>query len=71
MKLSGTVQKIDMGSGVFVLQADDGRSYQLRGGDRALRQAGKRVEVDGDVDAGAMSAGMTGPVLNVRGFKAL
>jgi hypothetical protein len=71
MKLSGTVEKIDLGSGVFVLKADNGQSYQLRGGDRALRQAGKRVEVDGDVDGGAVSAGMAGPVLNVKGFKAL
>ena len=69
MKLSGTVQKIDIGSGVFVLQSDDGKSYQLRGGDRALRKAGMRVEVEGDVDGGAVSAGMTGPVLNVRSFK--
>ncbi len=71
MKLSGTVQKIDLGSGVFVLETDGGQRYQLRGGDRALRKAGQRVEIDGDVASDAVSAGMTGPILTVRSFKAI
>jgi hypothetical protein len=71
MKLSGTVEKVDMGAGVFVLKASDGKTYQLRGLDRSLKQAGKRVEIEGDIDGNAVSAGMTGPVLNVTGSKAL
>ena len=67
MKLIGTVERLDVGPGVFVLKADDGNTYQLRGADKTIRQVGKRVEVDGNVDA-TESAGMVGPVLNVLGF---
>ena len=71
MKLSGTVERVDLGPGVFVLKGDDGKSYQLAGGDRALRKPGQRVEVEGDVDGSAVTAAMVGPVLRVKSFKPL
>jgi hypothetical protein len=71
MKISGTVKFVDVGTGAYVLQGDDGQSYQLAGGDRGLRKSGQRVEVDGDVDSAAVSSAMVGSVLKVRGFKPL
>ena len=71
MKLRGTVQFRDVEMGVWVLSGDDGQTYQLAGGPPTLRRAGQRVEVEGDVDAGAVTVAMVGPVLRVRGFRAV
>jgi hypothetical protein len=71
MKLRGTVQFRDVEMGVWVLSGDDGHTYQLAGGPPTLRRAGQRVEVEGDVDAGAVTVAMVGPVLRVRGFRAV
>lgn len=51
-----------------MLKADDGNSYQLRGGDAGLRKEGQRVTVQGSVDKGAMGIGMTGPYLDVSSW---
>lgn len=69
MKLRGTVEFRDVEMGVWVLSGDDGRTYQIAGGPPALRRAGLRVEIDGDVDAAAVTVAMVGPVLRVRGFR--
>ncbi len=71
MKVRGRVEFRDVEMGVWVLAAEDGRTYQLAGGRSSLLQEGRRVEVDGDVDAGAVGIAMVGPVLRVRGFRAL
>jgi hypothetical protein len=71
VKLSGKVDFVDVGSGAFVLVADDGQRYQLAGGDRGMKKAGQRIEVEGDVDAGAVTAAMAGPVLRVKSYRAI
>ena len=71
MKLSGKVEHVDVGTGAFVLVGDDGKRYQLAGGDRSMRKAGQRIEVDGDVDADAVSSAMVGPVLRVKSYRAI
>jgi hypothetical protein len=71
VKLRGTVEFRDIETGVWVLEGEDGRTYQLSGGSAALRKKGQRVEIDGNVDAGAMTIAMVGPVLRVRGFRAV
>ena len=43
MTLSGTVLFRDLETGVWVLEADDGRTYLLAGGDRKLKKSGARV----------------------------
>ena len=65
---SGVVIRSDLEGGLWMLKADDGQSYQLRGGDDALRKAGQRVTVEGAVDRGAMGIGMTGPYLDVSSW---
>jgi cob(I)alamin adenosyltransferase len=69
MKVRGTVEFRDIEMGVWVLAGDDGKTYQLAGGRSSLLKEGQRVEVDGDVDSGAMGVAMVGPVLRVHGYK--
>ena len=71
MKLSGKVAFRDVETGVWVLEGDDGRTYQLAGGDRKLKKDGSRIEVDGEVDKDALTAAMVGPVLTVKKYRFL
>ncbi len=71
MKVRGTVEFRDVEMGVWVLGGDDGKTYQLAGGRSSLLKEGQRVEIDGEVDEGAMGISMVGPVLRVRGYKTL
>jgi hypothetical protein len=66
----GTVKKNALEGGFWELHTDDGKKYQLQGGDDALRKEGLKVEVDGKVDKGAMGIGMSGPILAVKSYKA-
>ncbi len=69
MKLTGRVAYKDLEGGVWVLEGDDGCTYQLAGGDRQIKKDGQRVEIQGDVDTEAMSIFMVGPVLNVASYR--
>jgi hypothetical protein len=71
MKLTGTVSLRDLEGGVWVLEGDDGRTYELIGGDRKLRKKGSRIEVEGEIDSGAVSFAMVGPVLQVKKYRPL
>lgn len=71
MKLTGRIVYRDLEGGVWVLEGDDGRTYQLAGGDRKIKKDGQRVEVDGQVDSNAMTIHMVGPVLNVATYRFL
>ena len=63
--ITGTVRHNDLEGGFFELEADDGTTYRLEGG--AGLQAGKRVTVDGDVQAPGFGIHMvSSPVLKVR-----
>lgn len=69
--LQGTVVFRDIETGVWVLQADDGRTYLLAGGDRKLKKDGARVEVEGAVDDAALTAAMVGPRFSVKRYRFL
>jgi cob(I)alamin adenosyltransferase len=71
VKLTGRIVYRDLEGGVWVLEGDDGRTYQLAGGDRKIKKDGQRVEVDGQVDSNAMTIHMVGPVLNVATYRFL
>jgi len=68
-RIRGKVRKDPVEGGVYVIDADDGQTYQLAGGDAKLRKEGQRVELDGDVDEGAMGFGMVGPTFQVKTWK--
>lgn len=65
----GTVGKNDLEGGFWELRAEDGKSYQLRGGGDDLRVEGQAVEIEGSVDTQAMGIGMTGAHLDVQSWK--
>jgi hypothetical protein len=71
VKLRGAVKFRDVETGVWVLEGDDGRTYELAGGDRGIKKADKRIEVEGDVDGDALTAGMTGPLFKVKRYRFL
>ncbi|MBN9686285.1 MULTISPECIES: DUF5818 domain-containing protein [unclassified Corallococcus] len=70
MKLSGTVQYQDLEGGVWVLKADDGRTYQLAGGDRKIKKDGQRISAEGSIQSDAVTTAMVGPVFHVSSYKA-
>jgi Protein of unknown function (DUF5818) len=69
-KLKGTIRRNDLEGGHWVLETDDGETYQLVGSVDGCKD-GARVEVEGKVDKGAMGIGMTGPQLAVQSIKAV
>ncbi len=69
MKLTGRVVYRDLEGGVWVLEGDDGRTYQLAGGDRNIKKDGQRIEVDGQIQQDAVTIHMVGPVLNVASYR--
>ena len=69
-KFRGVVRRNALEGGFWELEADDGKRYQLRGGDETLRKEGQKVEIDGKVDRAAMGIGMTGPILAVKSYRA-
>jgi len=69
VKITGTVRKEDLGSGVFYLDAEDGTSYLLNAEDPKLRKDGQKVEIEGEIDD-APGIAMTGdPTLTVKSWK--
>ena len=69
MKLKGRVAFRDIEMGVWVLEGDDGHTYQLAGGDRKIKKDGARIEIDGEVDRDVMTTAMVGPVLHVKSYR--
>ena len=68
MKLSGTVAFRDLETGVWVLEADDGKTYLLAGGDRKIKKNGARIEAEGDVDSASLTSAMVGPRFVVKRY---
>ena len=69
--LKGRVVFRDVEWGVWVLEGEDGSTYQLAGGDRGLKKDGKAIEVQGRVDRGALTGAMVGPVFHVERYRFL
>ena len=67
----GTVKKNPLEGGFWELHTDDGKRYQLKGGDDKLRVEGAKVEITGAIDKGAFGIGMTGPTLEVKSYRAV
>lgn len=67
--LKGRVVFRDIEFGVWVLEAEDGTTYQLAGGDRGLKKDGRAIEVTGRVDRASASAAMVGPLLHVESYR--
>jgi hypothetical protein len=64
-KLVGTVKRSDLEGGHWILETEDGDTYQLHGKVGHLKD-GEHVRVEGKVDKGMMGIGMTGPSVQVE-----
>ncbi len=69
-KFKGKVVRSDLEGGFWTLEAEDGETYKLEGGDPSLLKGGVKVEVEGNVEQ-AMGIGFGAPVLSVKKFKIL
>ncbi|MFK8184919.1 MAG: hypothetical protein AB8B99_16230 [Phormidesmis sp.] len=70
MKVTGTVAWIEMGSGTWGLQGDDGKTYELYGDKAAaLNTEGQKVSITGKIREDVMTMAMIGPVLEVDSFE--
>ncbi len=69
-KLKGKVTRSDLEGGFWTLEAEDGSTYKLEGGDAGLLKSGARVEVDGNLEQ-AMGIGFGAPVLTVKKYRIL
>ena len=69
MKVSGTVNYRDVETGVWVLDADDGKTYLLAGGDRKIKKSGARIAAEGDVDSDSATLAMVGPRFVVKQYR--
>ncbi|MFH0900627.1 MAG: DUF5818 domain-containing protein [Pseudomonadota bacterium] len=69
--IRGTIIRNDLEGGIWELHADDGKHYQLEGGDERLHTEGVRVEIQGSVNRSAFGIGMTGPLLSVKSYRRL
>lgn len=67
--LAGKIAFRDIETGVWVLEADDGKTYLLAGGDRKIKKDGARIEAEGEVDADAVSFAMVGPRFVVKSYR--
>jgi hypothetical protein len=67
--LAGTVSFRDIETGLWVLEADDGTTYLLAGGDRKLKKNGARIEAEGEVDTETVTLAMVGPRFVVKSYK--
>jgi formylmethanofuran dehydrogenase subunit C len=71
MKVTGTVEFVDLEGGFFRLVADDGKRYTLIGSRGELKSVrGARVEVEGSIDDG-FGIAMAGPQLRVDKLRKL
>lgn len=69
MKLAGTVVYRDLEGGLWLLEADDGKTYLLGGGDRKIKKSGARIEAEGDVDEETLHFAMVGPRFVVSSYR--
>jgi hypothetical protein len=69
--VTGTVEKKDIGTGVWALVTKEGTTYELKDAPKELEQASGTVEVKGQVRDDIMTFAMIGPVLEVKSFKLL
>lgn len=68
MKVAGRVKRVALAGVTWQLIADDGKKYQLDGGDDGLRVDGQAVVVEGELGRGRVSIGMSAPILVVSSY---
>lgn len=69
--MTGTVRFRDLETGIWMLEAEDGKLYVLAGGDRKLKKNGARISAEGHVDAESPDLAMAGPRFVVKSYSFL
>lgn len=69
MKVRGTVRRLTMGTGGWLIEAEDGRRYQLKDAPPELCRDGVLAEIEGKLAKSLMSFGMAGPILEVKKYR--
>ncbi len=63
--LKGIVKFRDIGVGCWEFLSNDGRKYELIGGDDSLYKDGKKAVIKGKIRKDLMSSGNIGPIFEV------
>lgn len=66
--VKGVIQRKGFGTGTWALDAEDGKSYELRNAPSDLQSAGLQVTIEGEIRDDVMSFAMVGPILEVENF---
>jgi hypothetical protein len=69
--VTGTIQRINMGTGTWALKSNEGKTYELYELPSELLQSGLNVTIDAQVRDDVMTMAMIGPVLEVYSFQIL
>lgn len=70
-RVTGTIRKLGIEGGVWALVSDAGETIELIEAPDALRQDGRRAEVELDREGAEVTIGMTGASGRVRSHKLL
>lgn len=72
ISVTGTIEYVEIGTGTWALQTDQGKTYEIyQGAPAPLLQSGLKVTIEGEVRDDVMTMAMIGPVLQVYGFEVL
>ncbi|HBL13159.1 MAG TPA: hypothetical protein DD379_17530 [Cyanobacteria bacterium UBA11162] len=71
IKVTGVIERKDIGTGAWALVAESGETYELQNPPSQLQQNNLKVKVKGDVQEDVMTLAMIGPVLDVKSFEVL
>ena len=70
-RVTGTIRKLGIEGGVWALVTDGGETIALIAAPDALRENGRRAEVELDREGAEVTIGMTGAAGRVRSHKLL
>jgi hypothetical protein len=67
----GKVDRVEFGSGAWILKTDSGETYELMNMPAELADIKSKVEITGTIRDDVMSFAMVGSILEVESFKQL
>ncbi|MCL5773801.1 MAG: hypothetical protein M1536_05415 [Firmicutes bacterium] len=65
--VKGTIRNLPLEGNIWVLESDDGISYQLQDAPPGILVEGKKVTLRGEILRDVMGIGMAGPMFKVNG----
>lgn len=65
--IKGTIRNLPLEGNIWVLESDDGISYQLQDAPAGTLVDGKKITLRGEIIRDVMGIGMVGPIFKVKG----